>query len=91
MSAEPTRLGWWTTYAFLDLELGTDQTPLDTVKCNLELKTADSPHVYVNLDPGGFLVPRLLDDGRNLIVSRDPCQIAIFYLHHQEQSFQYDP
>lgn len=56
----------WLAYAFLNLELGTDETPLDAVERNLELQFSDRTHVDVYLDPGSLLVPRFFNDGCNL-------------------------
>lgn len=57
------------TYAFLDLELGNNESSLDTVQSDLELEFTDSPHIDVDLDPSCLLVPRFLNDRGDLNVS----------------------
>jgi hypothetical protein len=57
------------TYAFLDLELGNNESSLDTVQSDFELEFTDSPHIDVDLDPCCLFIPRLFNDGCNLIIS----------------------
>jgi hypothetical protein len=45
------------TYAFLDLELGNNESSLDTIQSDFKLEFADRPHIDVNLNPGCFFIP----------------------------------